>query len=60
MMLVIIKYGLCDENHQLNSEDIYLINDYDWTDYEYSKILDHLEKLENEAKVDLGRILSYI
>jgi uncharacterized membrane protein len=57
--LVFIKYNHCDENHTLNSIDSYLINGYDWFNYEYSMVLNYLMNNEHKEKLDLSNLLNY-
>jgi len=57
-LVVSIKYNQCDDNHPLNSIDSYLINDYDWFNYEYSMVLNYLERNDNDNKLNLSNALN--
>eukprot|EP00826_Nyctotherus_ovalis_P017390 TRINITY_DN1511_c0_g3_i2.p1 TRINITY_DN1511_c0_g3~~TRINITY_DN1511_c0_g3_i2.p1 ORF type:complete len:122 (-),score=3.31 TRINITY_DN1511_c0_g3_i2:431-796(-) len=47
-------YSRCDENHRLNSIDSYLINDYDWFNFEYSMVVNYFQRSDISTKISLS------
>ena len=50
-----IKYGICKQNHNVNSIDSYLINDYFWYNKEYIEVSDHIKDLRENSSLCLSK-----